>query len=272
MSERRHLSDGSSFPAIGFGTNQIDVGAIASAIDLGYRMLDTAWVYGNESDVGTAIRGSGMPRDEFTVITKLPGRAHGVDEVRVSLAESLTSLGLDYVDLYLIHWPMPRIGRYVEAWEGLIALREEGLVRSIGVSNFNPDHVLRLIEETGVAPVVDQVEMHPHFIQADQRAFASERSIRTMSWSPLGRRADLMADATVADIVRRHGASPAQVVVRWHIELGSVPIPRSTSTERQAENLDVFAFSLDVEEVAAISRLDSGVRLWGADPETKEEF
>ncbi|TQL44924.1 diketogulonate reductase-like aldo/keto reductase [Homoserinimonas aerilata] len=272
MSERRYLSDGSSIPAIGFGTNQMDTDAIASAIDVGFRMLDTAWVYGNESAVGDAIRGSGVPRDEFTVITKLPGRAHGVDEARASLTESLASLGLDHVDLYLIHWPMPRVDRYVDAWKGLIALREEGLVRSIGVSNFNPDHVLRLIEETGVAPVVDQVELHPHFIQAEQRAFAAGRGIPTMSWSPLGRRADLMADATIATIAERHGVSPAQVVVRWHIELGSVPIPRSTSAARQAENFDVFGFSLDADEVAAISRLDSGVRLWGGDPETKEEF
>ncbi|MGB4136484.1 MAG: aldo/keto reductase [Microbacterium sp.] len=270
--DRRTLNDGHSIPAIGFGTNQLGEEAVASALRAGYRMLDTAWVYGNEEQVGGAIRRSGVPRDELTIVTKLPGRAHGIAAARASLQESLLRLGLDHVDLYLIHWPMPRIGRFVDAWRGLIELREAGLARSIGVANFTAAHLFRVVAETGVVPAVDQVELHPHFVQEEHRRAAAELGVQTMSWSPLGRRSGLLGDETIVAIAAEHGVTPAQVVLRWHIELGSVPIPRSADPARQRDNLDVFGFALSAEEVSRISALDSGERLWGGDPDTKEEF
>ena len=269
--ERRYLNDGSSIPAIGFGTNQLGEEAIRSAIDAGYRLLDTAWIYGNEEAVGRAVRASGVPREELTIVTKLPGRHHGVEDARVSLQESLDRLGLERVDLYLIHWPMPRVGRYVDAWRGLLRLRDEGLAASIGVANFTPAHLDRLIEETGVAPAVNQIELHPHFPQGEARAANAARGIQTMSWSPLGRRTELMAEDAVAAIAVRHAVTPAQVIVRWHLELGSIPIPRSADPARQRENLDVFGFELAADEILCLAALEAG-RLWGGDPETKEEF
>jgi 2,5-diketo-D-gluconate reductase A len=265
------LSDGRSIPAIGFGTYRVHTDAVHSAIDAGYRLIDTALNYKNEAEVGAGIRASGIPRDELFVTTKLPGRHHGYDEAMGSLAESLANLGLDYVDLYLIHWPLPRIDKFVDTWRAMIAMRDAGLTRSIGVSNFTAEHLARLIDETGVAPVVNQIELHPHFSQTQLRALDAEHGILTESWSPLGRRSELLGNEIITRIAAEQGVTPAQVVLRWHIQLGSVPIPRSADPERQRQNLDVFGFELTDAHMAEISSLQSG-RLWDGDPDTHEEF
>ncbi|HEY1106017.1 MAG TPA: aldo/keto reductase, partial [Agromyces sp.] len=263
------LRDGNTIPAIGLGTyglnDQVGIGSIVSAIADGYRLIDTAYNYGNEEAVGEAIRRTEVDRSDLVITTKLPGRHHGFDETIASFEESRTRLGLEWVDLYLIHWPLPRIDKYVESWRAMISLREKGLVRSIGVSNFTPKMLRRLIAETGVTPVVNQVELHPYFPQAELRAFHDEHEIRTESWSPLARRTELLREPVVVEIAAAHGVSPAQVVLRWHVELEAVPIPKSADAARRRANLDVFSFSLEPEEVEAVSALSRG-RLWGADP------
>jgi 2,5-diketo-D-gluconate reductase A len=222
-------------------------------------------------EVGEAIRRSGINRDEIMVTTKLPGRHHGFDETLASFDESRGHLGLDYVDLYLIHWPLPRIGKYVDTWRAMIQLREQGLVRSIGVSNFTPEYLSRLIDETGVAPAVNQIELHPRFPQQTMRQSNLSHGIVTESWSPLARQHPVDTEPVIAEIAAEHEVTPAQVVLRWHVQLGAVPVPKSASPRRQAENLDVFGFRLTDAEITAISSLESG-RLWGGDPETHEEF
>jgi 2,5-diketo-D-gluconate reductase A len=201
----------------------------------------------------------------------LPGRHHGFDETLASLEESRGHLGLDYVDLYLIHWPLPRIGKYVDTWRAMIQLREQGLVRSIGVSNFTPEYLSRLIDETGVAPAVNQIELHPRFPQQAMRQANLSHGIVTESWSPLARQHPVDTEPVIVAIAAEHEVTPAQVVLRWHVQLGAVPVPKSASPRRQAENLDVFGFRLTDAEITAISSLESG-RLWGGDPETNEEF
>ncbi|MFF2389337.1 aldo/keto reductase [Agromyces sp. NPDC058104] len=269
------LRDGNSIPAIGLGTyglnDQLGIAAITSAIDEGYRLIDTAYNYGNEEAVGEAIERTDVDRSDLVITTKLPGRHHGFDETIASFEESRKRLGLEWVDLYLIHWPLPRIDKYVDSWRAMISLREKGLVRALGVSNFTPAMLERLIDETGVVPVVNQVELHPYFPQEELRAFHDEHDIRTESWSPLARRTELLREPVVVELAEVHGVSPAQLVLRWHVELESVPIPKSSDPERRRENLDVFGFSLTAEEVAAISALARG-RIWGADPDTHEEF
>jgi 2,5-diketo-D-gluconate reductase A len=265
------LNDGRQIPVIGFGTYRVGHAETAGAIAAGYRLLDTALNYGNEAEVGRAVRESGVPRGELFVTTKLPGRHHGFAEAKASLAESLDNLGLDYVDLYLIHWPLPRQDRYLDSWKAMIELREAGLARSIGVSNFTAARLAHLVEETGVVPAVNQVELHPYFPQDELRAVHAERGIRTQSWSPLGRGSDLLESDVVTKVAAAHGVTPAQAVLRWHIQLGSIPIPRSKDATRQAQNLDVFGFELTDVEVAALSALSRG-RLWGGDPDSHEEF
>lgn len=269
------LRDGNSIPAIGLGTyglnDQLGIAAITSAIDEGYRLIDTAYNYGNEEAVGEAIERTDVDRSDLVITTKLPGRHHGFDETIASFEESRKRLGLEWVDLYLIHWPLPRIDKYVDSWRAMISLREKGLVRALGVSNFTPAMLERLIDETGVVPVVNQVELHPYFPQEELRAFHDEHDIRTESWSPLARRTELLREPVVVELAEVHGVSPAQLVLRWHVELESVPIPKSSDPERRRENLDMFGFSLTAEEVAAISALARG-RIWGADPDTHEEF
>lgn len=269
------LRDGNTIPAIGLGTyglnDQLGIDAITSAIADGYRLIDTAYNYGNEEAVGEAIERTDVDRSDLVITTKLPGRHHGYDETIASFEESRKRLGLEWVDLYLIHWPLPRIDKYVESWRAMISLREKGLVRALGVSNFTPAMLERLIDETGVTPVVNQVELHPYFPQEELRAFHDEHDIRTESWSPLARRTELLREPVVAELANAHGVSPAQLVLRWHVELGAVPIPKSSDPERRRENLDVFGFSLGAEEVEAISALSRG-RIWGADPDTHEEF
>lgn len=269
------LNDGTPFPALGFGTYKLTgdagVASIEAAIRNGYRLLDTAVNYENEREVGEAVRGCGLDRDELVVATKLPGRDHGYDEAIASARGSLDRLGLDRIDLWLIHWPNPRVGKYLDTWRAMIALQEEGLVRSIGVSNFTERMLTELIERTGVVPAVNQVELHPYFPQAALRAFHERNDIRTMSWSPLARRSELLTEDEIVKIAARHGVSPTQAVLRWHVQLDATPIPKSADPSRQRENAEVFGFSLAQDEVAAISRLERG-RLWDGDPDTHEEF
>ncbi|WP_459980541.1 aldo/keto reductase [Nocardioides sp. AN3] len=271
------LNDGSTLPAVGFGTypmrGEEGVAAIVSALEGGYRLLDTAVNYENETEVGEALRRSGLPRDEVQVTSKIPGRHHAYELAISSTKESLERLGLDYLDLHLIHWPNPSQGLFVEAWRALVDLREQGLVRSIGVSNFTPAHLRRIIDETGVTPAVNQIEMHPLFPQVQMRAVHEELGIRTEAWSPMGKRQAQYDAPPVRAAASRLGVTPGQVILRWHVELGSVPIPKSATPSRQAENLDVFSFELTAEEVEAITALGrADGRLFGGDPETHEEM
>lgn len=268
------LNDGADFPELGLGTYNLrdaeGVDAMVAAIESGYRLLDSAVNYENEAEVGEAVRRSGI-RDELIVTTKVPGRDHGFDETVRSAQGSLERLGLDRIDLYLIHWPNPSVDRYVETFRAMIALRDEGQVGSVGVSNFTEAMLTRLIDETGVTPAVNQVELHPYFPQASLRAFHAEHGIRTESWSPLARRTELLGEQAVADVAAAHGITPTQAVLRWHVQLGSTPIPKSADPQRQRENADVFGFTLTDAEVAALSALERG-RLWDGDPHTHEEM
>lgn len=269
------LRDGNTIPAIGLGTYGLDdqagIEAITAGIADGYRLIDTAFNYGNEEAVGEAIRRTDVDRSDLVITTKLPGKHHGFDETIASFEQSRSRLDLDWVDLYLIHWPLPRLGKYLESWRAMISLREKGLVRSIGVSNFTPELLTRLIDSTGIVPVVNQVELHPYFPQEELRAFHDEHDIRTVSWSPLAKRTELLQEPIVAEVAAAHGVTPAQAVLRWHVELEAVPIPKSSDAARRRENLDIFGFSLTTEEIDAISALSRG-RIWGGDPDTHEEF
>ncbi|AJP00428.1 aldo/keto reductase [Streptomyces cyaneogriseus subsp. noncyanogenus] len=268
------LNDGTALPALGLGTWPMDDAeaerAVHGALELGYRLIDTAANYRNETGVGRAVARSDVPREEIVVTTKLPGRHHGYEETLASFEESRARLGLDHVDLYLIHWPLPRAGRYVDSWRAMIELREEGLVRSIGVSNFTPGHIERLERETGVLPSVNQIELHPLLPQEELRAFHTGKGVLTESYSPLGRGSNLLADPVLARVAGAHGVTPGQVVLRWHTQLGAVPVPKSADPERQRENLDVFGFELDADEMRAVA--DRARRRLGGDPESHEEF
>jgi 2,5-diketo-D-gluconate reductase A len=271
------LNDGSALPAIGFGTYPLKddeaVSGIVSAIEAGYRLLDTAVNYGNEREVGEAVRVSGLPREELLVASKIPGRDHAYDDAIASVHGSLERLGLDYIDLHLVHWPNPSVGKYAEAWRALVDLREQGLVRSIGVSNFTAAHLDRLIAETGVTPAVNQIELHPYFPQVEMRAVNADRGIQTESWSPLGKRQAPFTEPAVADAAEAHGVTPGQVILRWQVQLGSIPIPKSATPERQRANLDVFGFELTDAEMSAITALGrADGRLFGGDPDTHEEM
>ena len=271
------LNDGNTLPAIGFGTYPLKgeegVTAMVHAIEAGYRLLDTAVNYENETEVGEAIRRSGLPRNEVQVTSKLPGRHHGYDDAVASVRGSLDRLGLDYLDLQLIHWPNPSVGKYVEAWRALVDLREQGLVRSIGVSNFTEAHLGHIIDETGVTPAVNQVELHPRFPQEEMRAVHERLDIRTEAWSPMGKRNAPLEEPAVTRAADRAGVTPGQVILRWHVQLGSLPIPKSGNPERQRQNLDIFGFELTDEELEEISGLaDPRGRLFGGDPDSHEEM
>jgi 2,5-diketo-D-gluconate reductase A len=271
------MNDGRHIPAIGFGTypmrDEKCVAAVAGAIEVGYRLIDTAVNYENESEVGEGLRRSGVPREELFVTSKIPGRHHGYDDAVASTKESLQRLGLDYLDLHLIHWPNPSVDKYTEAWRALVDLQREGLVRSVGVSNFTEEHLRRIIGETGVTPAVNQIEMHPYFPQAQMRGVHEELGIRTESWSPLGKRQAPFSEPPVATAAETHGVSPAQVILRWQHQLGSVPIPKSSSRDRQTTNLDIFGFELSADEVQAITALGRpDGRLFGGDPDHHEEM
>jgi diketogulonate reductase-like aldo/keto reductase len=271
------LNDGTTLPATGLGTYKLSgapgAEAMRAAIARGYRLLDSAFNYENEGAVGEAVRTCGVPREELRVVSKLPGRHQAYAEAITTIEESVYRAGLDYYDLYLIHWPNPRQERYAEAWRALVDARERGLVRSIGVCNFLPEHLERVIAETGIAPSVNQVELHPYFPQERQRAFDASLGIVTQSWSPLGRGTALLSEPVIGAIARSRGRSVPQVVLRWHVQLGAMPLPKSADPERQRENLEIFDFELTGGEMAAItglSRPDGRIR--GQDPAVYEEF
>ncbi|MGI9085236.1 MAG: aldo/keto reductase [Aeromicrobium sp.] len=269
------LNDGHRMPALGFGTYTItgpDAPAlIGAAIDAGYRLVDTATRYDNEVEVGAAVRASSVPRDELFVTSKLPGADHGYDEAMRSFEGSLERLGLDRLDLFLIHWPQPSVDRFVETWRAFIRLREQGAVGSIGVSNFLPEHLDRLVDETDVVPAVNQVELHPFLPQTEQRAADVRHGTMTQSWTPLGRGSELLGRPEITDTAEKHGRTPAQVVLRWHLEIGAAPIPKSATPERFRSNLDVFDFELDPDDLERIATLETGQRL-GGDPATEVQL
>ncbi|MCW2848768.1 MAG: aldo/keto reductase [Marmoricola sp.] len=271
------LNDGSTLPAVGFGTYPLKgedgVAAIVGALEVGYRLIDTAVNYENETEVGEALRRSGLPRDQVQVTSKLPGRHHAYDDAVASVHGSLERLGLDYLDLHLIHWPNPSVGKYAEAWKALVDLQQQGLVRTIGVSNFTETHLSRIIDETGVTPAVNQIELHPRFPQEEMRRVHERLGIRTEAWSPMGKAQAPLEEPAVTAAAERLGVAPGQVILRWHVQLGSLPIPKSSSPERQRQNLEIFDFELTDDEVARISALaDPGGRLFGGDPDTHEEM
>lgn len=273
----RQLRDETSLPAIGFGTYPLrgDEGtdAVLSALDAGYRLLDTAVNYKNEDAVGRALAETHVHRSDITVTTKLPGRHHGYDATLESFESSRRSLGVDVIDLYLIHWPNPSVDKYVDSWKAMIDLQKDGLVRSIGVSNFTIDFLTRLAAETGVLPAVNQVEVHPYFPQESLIEFHAQHDIVTEAWSPLGKAAAPYNEKVIVDIAALHGVTPVQAVLRWHLERGVVPIPKSADRDRQRQNLDVFGFSLSADEVEAISALATlDGRLFGGDPTVHEEM
>jgi len=265
------LNDGTKIPAIGLGTYPMSDAeaerAVSEALGLGYRLVDTATNYSNESGVGFGLTRSGVPREEVVVTTKLPGRHHGYAETLASFEDSRRRLGLDYVDLYLIHWPLPRIDRYVDSWRAMIKLREEGLVASIGVSNFQIAHLERLKAETGVVPAINQVELHPRFQQKALRAYHAKEGIATEAWSPLGQ-GTLLSDPALTAIGKKYGKSSAQVILRWHLDIGNVVIPKSVTPARIVENFQVFDFKLAPEDIAAIEKLDDPKGKIGPDPDS----
>jgi len=271
------LNDGTTLPALGFGTYPLSgedgIAAMVSALEVGYRMLDTAVNYGNEEEVGEALRRSGIPRDQVQVASKIPGRHHGYDDAIASVRGSLQRLGLEQMDLQLIHWPNPRHGKYGEAWRALVQLQKDGVVKSIGVSNFTEEHLATIIDDTGVTPSVNQIELHPRFPQAHMRAVNERLGIRTEAWSPMGKRRAPLDEPAVTSAAAAHDVTPGQVILRWHVQLGSLAIPKSTSPERQRQNLDVFGFELSDDEMAAITALgEHRGRLFGGDPDTHEEM
>jgi len=281
MTQYLTLNDGRSLPQIGFGTYPLtgDDGyrAIRTALDAGYRLIDSAVNYGNEEEVGRAIRDflkeSGTDRSEVIVQTKVPGRHHETNAAIASGRESAATMGLDFIDVILIHWPNPSVGKYKDAWRGLVELREQGVARSIGVSNFTAQHLADVIADSGVTPAVNQIELHPYFAQEEMRAEHARLGVVTQSWSPLGKRSAPYDQPAVTTAAERHGVTPAQVILRWHIELGSIPLPKSAQAERQAANLDVFDFELTGDEVSAIAALSKpDGRLFGGDPDTHEEM
>jgi diketogulonate reductase-like aldo/keto reductase len=258
------LNSGHRMPQLGYGVFKVPLEetrtAVGSALEAGYRSIDTAAMYGNEEGVGRAIAESGIAREELFVTTKLNNDSHGFDEARAAFARSREKLGLDYVDLYLIHWPLPAGDRYVETWKALIALRDEGVVRSIGVSNFEPAHLERIMDETGVSPAVNQIELHPYLTQDALREFHTTHEIVTEAWSPIARGGELLHDQVITSLADKYGKTPAQIVIRWHLELGNVVIPKSVTPARIVENIDVFDIELDSEDVEAISSLSRGHR------------
>jgi 2,5-diketo-D-gluconate reductase A len=269
------LRDGNSIPRLGLGTWPMDdeqaAEAVEAALAIGYRLIDTAARYGNEVGVGRGVARAGVPREEVFVTTKLRGAQHGFEAALAGFEESRAGLGLDYVDLFLIHWPLPARDLYVDTWRALIALREQGLVRSIGVSNFTPAQTERLFAETGVTPAVNQIEIHPRFAQTETIARNAERGIVNEAWSPLGLGGDLLRDPLIERLAREHEVTAAQIVLRWHVQRGTIPIPKSAEPKRQVQNLDVFGFELSDSQMASLAGLDRGQRI-GGNPDVYEEL
>ncbi|MGH4028954.1 aldo/keto reductase [Actinomycetota bacterium Odt1-20B] len=265
------LNNGVEMPQLGFGVWQVPDDeaekAVGTAIEAGYRSIDTAAIYGNEEGTGKAIAASGVPREELFITTKLWNADQGHDATLRAFDASLEKLGLDYVDLYLIHWPLPSKGLYVDTYKAFEKIQAEGRAKSIGVSNFLPEHLERLLAETSVIPAVNQIELHPHLQQRASREVHAEQGITTEAWSPLGQGKGLLEVPAIIAIAQKHGRTPAQVVLRWHVQLGNVVIPKSVTPSRIKENIDVFGFELDVEDMAAISALNEDRRL-GPDPAT----
>lgn len=263
------LSDGNAIPQLGLGVwqtpNDVAVEAVRTALEAGYRHVDTAAIYGNEEGVGHGLRAAGLPRREVFVTTKVWNEDQGYDEALRAARASLQRLGLEQVDLLLIHWPSPWRGRYIETWKGLVQAQKDGLARSIGVSNFEPEHLERIIGETGVAPVLNQIELHPRFQQKTARAVNAAHGVKTESWSPLGQ-GRLLTDPVIANIARKHGRTPAQVIIRWHLDNELVVIPKSVTPHRIRENFDVFGFRLDADDMAAIGALDDPEGRIGSHP------
>jgi diketogulonate reductase-like aldo/keto reductase len=266
-----------SLPAIGLGTYKLNgkegADTIVEAAHGGYRLFDSAVNYENEGAVGSALRRSMVPRDELLITSKLPGRRHRFNEALATVEESVMRTGLDEIDLYLIHWPNPLEGLYVEAWGALMEARNRGLVRYIGVSNFLPEHLERLRAETGELPAVNQIELHPSFPQAESRAYHKKNGILTESWSPLGRGSHLLVDPIIAEVGAEHGITAAQTILAWHVHLGAIPLPKSKSVERQRENLDIFDVELserDIDLIGSLARPDG--RLADQDPAVYQEL
>ncbi|MFD7401713.1 aldo/keto reductase [Streptomyces sp. NPDC059866] len=263
------LNNGVAMPQLGFGVWQVPDDeaeqAVATALEAGYRSIDTAAIYGNEEGTGKAIAAAGLPREDLFVTTKLWNSDQGYESALRAFDVSLGKLGLEYVDLYLIHWPLPSRGKYVDTYKAFEKLHSDGRIRAIGVSNFLPEHLERLIAETSVIPAVNQIELHPHLQQHAAREYHAEQGIHTEAWSPLGQGRGLLEVPAIVAIAQKHNRTPAQVVLRWHLQLGNIVIPKSVTPSRIQENIDVFDFSLDTEDLAAISALNEDRRL-GPDP------
>lgn len=259
------LNDGRKAPQLGFGVFQIPNDDTAQAVDTalkaGYRSLDTAAIYKNEEGVRQGIERSGVAREDIFLTTKLWNSEQGFDSTLRAFDISVKKLGTDYLDLYLIHWPTPKHDRYVDTWKAFIRLRDEGRIRSIGVSNFQPDHLDRIVRETGVTPVVNQIELHPDFAQNDLVAANGKHKVITEAWSPLGQGGDLLKNETLVTLGKKYGKSPAQVVLRWHVQLGHMVIPKSATPERIRSNIEVFDFKLSDDDMTAIAKLDAGKRM-----------
>ncbi|MGX1545662.1 aldo/keto reductase [Streptomyces adustus] len=257
------LNNGVEIPQLGFGVFQVPddatAAAVTAALETGYRSIDTAAIYGNETGVGRALAASGLPRDELFVTTKLWNADQGYDATLRAFDASLAKLGLDHVDLYLIHWPAPALDLYRDSWRALERLAGEGRIRAAGVSNFQPGHLLRLMSDSALVPAVNQIELHPGLQQTELRTFHAEHGIATEAWSPLAQGA-VLDDRSVGDLAGRYGKSPAQIVLRWHLQLGNVVIPKSVTPARIRENFDVFDFALTEEEMGAVAALDRGLR------------
>ena len=264
------LNSGTSIPQLGFGVFQIGpddtAEAVRTAFAAGYRHIDTAQMYGNEAEVGEAIASSGIRRDELWITTKCDNSRHGYDDAQTALDESLQKLGLDRVDLYLIHWPLPGKDLYVETWKGLEKAHSDGRATAIGVSNFTDEHLDRLARETDTVPAVNQIELHPHMQQMAMRSYDERHGIATEAWSPIGQGKDVLEESVIVDIAQKHDKSPAQVVLRWHIQLGTVIFPKSVTPERVRENMAIFDFDLTAEEMESIAGLEKAERL-GPDPD-----
>ncbi|MFG2659770.1 aldo/keto reductase [Streptomyces sp. NPDC048425] len=265
------LNNGVEMPQLGFGVWQVPDAeaekAVATALEAGYRSIDTAAIYGNEEGTGKAIAASGIAREKLFVTTKLWNADQGYDATLRAFDASLDKLGLDYLDLYLIHWPLPSKDSYVDTYKAFEKIYADGRAKAIGVSNFLPEHLERLIGETSIIPAVNQIELHPHLQQRAAREFHAEQGIATEAWSPLGQGKGLLEVPAIVAIAQKHGRTPAQIVLRWHVQLGNVVIPKSVTPSRIVENIDVFGFELDVEDIAAISALNEDRRL-GPDPAT----
>ncbi|HEX2213489.1 MAG TPA: aldo/keto reductase [Mycobacterium sp.] len=266
------LNDGNSIPQVGLGVWQTPPEqterAAATALDAGYRHIDTAAAYGNEREVGAAVSKSGLARDEVYITTKLWNADQGYDSTMTAFDKSMQRLGLDYLDLYLIHWPMPAKNAFVETFKAFAHLRDQGRIRSIGVSNFEPEHLRILVDATGIVPCVNQIELHPLLQQEELREVHAQLGIATEAWSPLGQ-GSLLSNDTVTSVAEAHGKTPAQVLIRWHIQLGNIVIPKSVTPERIVSNFDVFDFELSEQDMASVSSLGDGTRL-GPDPRTFE--